>query len=315
MSLRPTAPTASWWRRRKRIEPPPERRKHDEKRVVSFLLTAILIGGLAPTASAASDKALNAANELYAAGLFNGTGTHADGTPNYDLDRAPTRQEAVTMLVRLLGKEEAKNGTWKIMTTDFDVESNRFFSNDQIDYYANIKATKGMIVVSDKLSRSSSGKEALAEYLDDMESIFAEKMTIDAEMFSDSELSVGKTFLSISGNEYAAYINPLDEEVGDTNAWINFIAYVFNKEVARAVYGICSEKMILAAPSGYSSKMSNDLVEKYGATLVSDKQDSNFTHVATISVAGYNVKIQYEHESTPVASSDLYNVYRVYIPF
>ena len=36
----------------------------------------------------------------------NGTGTGADGAPVYELDRAPTRNEAVTMLVRLLGKEE-----------------------------------------------------------------------------------------------------------------------------------------------------------------------------------------------------------------
>ena len=44
---------------------------------------------------------------LYNLGLFKGTGTTADGSPQFDLDRAPTRAEAVTILVRLLGAEEA----------------------------------------------------------------------------------------------------------------------------------------------------------------------------------------------------------------
>lgn len=72
-----------------------------------------------PTAFAASDNAIAAANALYTSGLFKGTGTNADGTPNFDLDRAPTRNEAVTMLVRLLGKEtEATGGEWEIPFTD-----------------------------------------------------------------------------------------------------------------------------------------------------------------------------------------------------
>ena len=46
------------------------------------------------------------------AGFRNGTGTGADGKPIYELDRAPSRFEAVTMLVRLLGKEAvAKTGS------------------------------------------------------------------------------------------------------------------------------------------------------------------------------------------------------------
>lgn len=52
-------------------------------------------------------------------GLFGGTGTDANGNPIFDLDRAPTRQEVITMLVRLLGKEaEAKAGTWSVPFSD-----------------------------------------------------------------------------------------------------------------------------------------------------------------------------------------------------
>ena len=74
---------------------------------------------MAPAAFAANDDAAEAANVLYELGLFQGTGTDADGKPVFDLGRAPTRHEAVTMLVRILGKEEeAKSGTWDIPFTD-----------------------------------------------------------------------------------------------------------------------------------------------------------------------------------------------------
>lgn len=90
-----------------------------KKKLLSMLLAAALFLALIPTAFAASDDAITAANALYQLGLFKGTGTNADGTPNFDLDRAPTRNEAVTMLVRLLGKEnEAVNGVWNIPFTD-----------------------------------------------------------------------------------------------------------------------------------------------------------------------------------------------------
>jgi len=73
----------------------------------------------APSVLAADSAAQESADALHELGLFNGTGTSADGTPDYDLDRAPTRHEAVTMLVRLLGKEEeAKAGSWTIPFTD-----------------------------------------------------------------------------------------------------------------------------------------------------------------------------------------------------
>lgn len=89
------------------------------KRFLSLLVSLALVISLAPSALAASNEAVKAANALYEQGLFNGTGTDATGNPNFDLDRAPTRHEAVTMLVRLLGKEnEAQNGTWTIPFTD-----------------------------------------------------------------------------------------------------------------------------------------------------------------------------------------------------
>lgn len=89
------------------------------KKAISLMLTLALVLCMIPTAFAASSEATEAADALNALGLFNGTGTDANGKPIYDLDRAPTRAEAVTMLVRLLGKEdEANEGTREIPFTD-----------------------------------------------------------------------------------------------------------------------------------------------------------------------------------------------------
>lgn len=66
-----------------------------------LLICALLISCTAP-AAAADD----AAQTLYSLGLFRGTGTAANGEPIFDLNRAPTREEAVAMLVRLLGADE-----------------------------------------------------------------------------------------------------------------------------------------------------------------------------------------------------------------
>ena len=77
------------------------------KRIASFFLAIALILPLPSVCSAADQEAERAADTLYELGLFQGKGTDASGRPDYALDDAPTRQEAVTMLVRLLGKERA----------------------------------------------------------------------------------------------------------------------------------------------------------------------------------------------------------------
>jgi hypothetical protein len=95
-------------------------------------MSILLIISVIPTAFAANDKTQNdeetttpgeeatkAANELYELGLLRGTGTDENGDPVFNLDHELTRMEAITMLVRLLGKEEeAQNGTWETPFTD-----------------------------------------------------------------------------------------------------------------------------------------------------------------------------------------------------
>ena len=91
------------------------------KKLLALALTLCLVLGLAPGAAAAGTEAEDAAGALYALGLFRGTGTDAEGAPTFELGRALTRSEAVTMLVRLLGREdEALGGTWETPFTDVE---------------------------------------------------------------------------------------------------------------------------------------------------------------------------------------------------
>ncbi len=84
------------------------------KRLLALVLTCAMLSVCALAADFTGR-----ADELYDLGLFKGTGTDAEGNPVYSLDAAPTRAEAVTMLVRLLGKEaEATEGEWEVPFTD-----------------------------------------------------------------------------------------------------------------------------------------------------------------------------------------------------
>lgn len=91
-----------------------------KKRFLSALLALTLLLGTLPSAFAAQTRTpYEAASALYTLGLFQGKQMSADGTPVFALADTATRAEAVTMLVRLLGKEDdAKAGTWSIPFTD-----------------------------------------------------------------------------------------------------------------------------------------------------------------------------------------------------
>jgi len=91
------------------------------KKVISFvvLLAMTLTMAAVPAFAVTDEEAAALADELYAEGLFKGVGFDADGKPLYALDKTATRAEAVTMLVRILGKEaEAQAGSWETPFTD-----------------------------------------------------------------------------------------------------------------------------------------------------------------------------------------------------
>ena len=62
------------------------------KLLLTLALAFLLVLALGTTAMAAgTDDALASAETLHELGLFQGTGTNADGTPIYDLEKVPTR--------------------------------------------------------------------------------------------------------------------------------------------------------------------------------------------------------------------------------
>lgn len=89
-----------------------------KKWIGCFMLCLLLIFGLTVSAHAA-DIGTEDAQALYELGLFRGVGTLEDGSPDFALNNALTRQEAVVMLVRLLGEEQtAISGSWELPFTD-----------------------------------------------------------------------------------------------------------------------------------------------------------------------------------------------------
>ena len=82
-------------------------------------LAALEGGGQPGTGERDFEPAYGAANHLYELGLFKGVGTNPDGSPDFALERAPNRVEALVMLIRLLGKDaEATGGGWTHPFTD-----------------------------------------------------------------------------------------------------------------------------------------------------------------------------------------------------
>lgn len=97
-----------------------------KKKLLGFILAVALMVSMIPTAYAASDSALMAANRLYELDLFRGTGIDEDGNPMFELDRQITRAETITIVLKLLGKaDEAWKTEWSIPFTD--VEKNAWY--------------------------------------------------------------------------------------------------------------------------------------------------------------------------------------------
>ena len=77
------------------------------RRLLALLLALSLLTTFAFAAETGTAEEETAARQLYELGLFKGVGTGGSGNPDFDLDRAPSRVEAVTMLVRALGAGSA----------------------------------------------------------------------------------------------------------------------------------------------------------------------------------------------------------------
>ena len=77
------------------------------KKTITLLLAFALSLALAVPALAYDEAtATQRANELYAAGLFNGYGNDANGDPIFALNDTATRAQGITMFVLVLGKAD-----------------------------------------------------------------------------------------------------------------------------------------------------------------------------------------------------------------
>ena len=84
-----------------------------------LLCSQLTVGAFAAAPSNRIAAGQAAAEELYALGLIQGSGTLPDGSPNFALDRTSTRGEALVLLVRLLGEDEnAMTGHYRHPFTD-----------------------------------------------------------------------------------------------------------------------------------------------------------------------------------------------------
>lgn len=99
------------------------------RKITAFMLAIIVCTTLinpvafaATEAQAPTSLSQTMAVSLKTLGLFNGV-----SDTNFDLNREPTRTEAVVMLIRLLGKDaEAKNGAWTHSFTDVPQWANNY---------------------------------------------------------------------------------------------------------------------------------------------------------------------------------------------
>ena len=90
------------------------------RKILCFVLCVLMLSGVFATAVGAS-PAQTGAEELYGLGLFLGTGTDPEGNPVFGLEESATRQQAIVMLIRLLGLEdEALGGGHSHPFTDVD---------------------------------------------------------------------------------------------------------------------------------------------------------------------------------------------------
>ncbi len=104
------------------------------KKLIAVLLAALLIAVAVVSSCAHTPDQQNAADALNSLGLFLGKG----GDAGYALDDPLNRMEGVTLLVRMIGKEnEAKKGSFTVPFHDVNTEANSW-SKPYVGYaYAN----------------------------------------------------------------------------------------------------------------------------------------------------------------------------------
>ena len=91
------------------------------KIIILFLTISLVLTSFCSAFAFDETETQKMAEEMEAQGLLSGVGKNEDGSTNFALRRAMTRQEAMVILVKLLGKfDEAASGTWENNFNDVD---------------------------------------------------------------------------------------------------------------------------------------------------------------------------------------------------
>lgn len=175
------------------------------------------------------DSGTAVADKLYILGLFQGTGTDPQGKPIYDLHVKPTRQVAITMLVRLLGEEkEALSSNLKHPFIDVDA-----WASPYIGYaYAN-GLTKG---ISDTkfgsqdlasanqyltfVLRALGYNDAIGDFKWDKPTVLSEKIGLNIDGYKDNSVSFFRGDIAIISE------NSLNIKMKDSD--INLLQHLLN---------------------------------------------------------------------------------------
>lgn len=262
-----------------------------KRKMLSFLLTLVILFSLAVPAYAASEVATNAADSLYLLGLFNGTGKDANGKPIYDLELVPTRNQAVTMLVRLLGKATvAESQKW---STPFTDESE--WAKPYVGYaYAN-----GLTAGTSATTYSGSRNATVGQYLTFILRALGYQSGVDFEYSKAWEFSDS---IGLTDGRYSA--NTSDFRRSDV-AEISYDAlYVFKKgtstmlgEFLASEGTIDLSKFVEVSPSPFSIINGEKCYSRYPAILSFDNvcPATKFWFESEMDLRNFGIAYQYDY--------------------
>lgn len=127
-----------------------------KKKVIALILAVLLVLSCAPFGMAYTTEAMQAANHLNQLGMFAGSGSNPDGTPNYKLDDKPKRTEGIVMLLALLGEREKADGSHTSPFTDVPTWAKKY-----VNYAYRQKYTSGVSSTKFGSSKEVSSNEYL----------------------------------------------------------------------------------------------------------------------------------------------------------
>ncbi|MBQ9986511.1 MAG: hypothetical protein IJP38_09450 [Oscillospiraceae bacterium] len=221
------------------------------KRTVAFILClALCVSMLTMFASARDVSHENAvAEELKVLNLFKGV-----SETNFDLDRAPTRIEALVMLIRVLGKEnEALSGSWSHPFRDVPQWADKY-----VGYAYTNKLTNGV-----SATEFGSGNASSAMYL---------TFVLRALGYSDAN---GKDFTWDNPYELGNSCGILPVSVDIKNFLRADVALISHAALECAIKGQnakLSEKLIREGV--FSAEQYSDNYDMFKHTVPSDKYDA-----------------------------------------